>query len=73
MDVLEEKILNSDDKAIIVSQWTSVLNIVSDFLKQKNVTYDSLNGEVPIPKRQEIVNSFNRRSHDPQVRHIELQ
>ncbi|XP_052125675.1 transcription termination factor 2 isoform X2 [Frankliniella occidentalis] len=67
LDLVQEKIADTDDKAIIVSQWTSMLNIISPFLKDLKIKFDSLTGEVPVDKRQEIVNEFNKPHSGPQI------
>ncbi|XP_034665895.1 transcription termination factor 2 [Drosophila subobscura] len=60
MEILKSSILkNNNDKAIIVSQWTSVLHILRDHLESDNMPTLSLNGSVPVKNRQEIVNQFN--------------
>lgn len=59
LQVLEEKILNSSDKAIVVSQWTSVLEILKTHLARKGLRVLSLNGSVPVNKRQDIITEFN--------------
>ncbi|VDK85188.1 unnamed protein product, partial [Litomosoides sigmodontis] len=38
--------LSCGDKCVIVSQWTSLLNILEHHLKQKKVLYTSINGKV---------------------------
>ncbi|XP_034249366.1 transcription termination factor 2 [Thrips palmi] len=67
LDLLEEKLLDSDDKAIIVSQWSSVLNIIAKFLKQMQFKFETLSGEVPVHKRQDIVNDINRKGSGAQI------
>ncbi|KAI8044471.1 transcription termination factor 2 [Drosophila gunungcola] len=60
IDILKSTILmGSDDKAIVVSQWTSVLEILREFLNRDRVPTLSLNGTVPVKSRQDIVNQFN--------------
>lgn len=48
------------DKVVIVSQWTSVLNIVADQLRRKGIHFVELNGKTPIKTRNDIVVSFNQ-------------
>jgi transcription termination factor 2 len=59
MDVLREKVLPTEDKAIIVSQWTSYLNVVRGMLEIENVSYCELNGTVQVKDRNDIVQKFN--------------
>uniref|UniRef100_A0A182JQY3 Transcription termination factor 2 n=1 Tax=Anopheles christyi TaxID=43041 RepID=A0A182JQY3_9DIPT len=62
MQLLEEKIFHTDDKAIIVSQWTSMLDILASHLSERNVPYVSLTGKVPVKFRNDIVVEFNKPS-----------
>ncbi|EPT02698.1 hypothetical protein FOMPIDRAFT_1160247 [Fomitopsis schrenkii] len=50
----------TDEKCIIVSHYTSTLNIVEAFCKSKNYSYHRLDGQTPPQKRQEYVNDFNK-------------
>ncbi|KAK0421389.1 hypothetical protein QR680_015210 [Steinernema hermaphroditum] len=47
------------DKCVIVSQWTSMLNIVERHLKRRDVCYTSITGAIPTEDRQARVDSFN--------------
>lgn len=67
LDLVEKITEDSDDKAIIVSQWASVLKIIEVFLKQMQIRYDTLSGAVPVDKRQDIVNEINKEGRGPQV------
>ncbi|XP_030374475.1 transcription termination factor 2 [Scaptodrosophila lebanonensis] len=59
MDILKSNVLKSKDKAIIVSQWTSVLDLLRDHLEAAKISTLSLNGSIPVKHRQDIVNQFN--------------
>ncbi|EDV94807.1 transcription termination factor 2 [Drosophila grimshawi] len=59
LEILKTNILKSDDKVIIVSQWTSMLDILRDLLQQEKLAALSLNGSIPVKNRQNIVNEFN--------------
>jgi len=59
LEILKTCVLNTDDKAIIVSQWKSVLDIMQDMLVKERLATLSLNGTIPVQKRQDIVNEFN--------------
>ncbi|KAH9924448.1 P-loop containing nucleoside triphosphate hydrolase protein [Fomitopsis serialis] len=50
----------TDEKCIIVSHYTSTLNIVEAFCRSKNYSYHRLDGQTPAQKRQEYVNDFNK-------------
>ncbi|KAF7278216.1 hypothetical protein GWI33_008710 [Rhynchophorus ferrugineus] len=59
LKILKERVLCNDDKAIIVSQWSSYLNLVAIHLNKYNVEFDQLDGKVPVNKRIGIVDRFN--------------
>lgn len=60
MEVYCERVLETDDKAIIVSQWTGYLKIIAGMLDTKGVRYCELNGTVPVKDRNDIVVDFNK-------------
>ncbi|TDL24190.1 hypothetical protein BD410DRAFT_745512 [Rickenella mellea] len=53
---------HTEEKCILVSHYTSTLNIIESFCKKKNYTYLRLDGQTPVSKRQEYVDTFNRSS-----------
>ncbi|KAM7363018.1 transcription termination factor lodestar [Cochliomyia hominivorax] len=64
LETLKNKVLSSGDKAIVVSQWTSVLNILKTHIEQQGVATLSLDGSIPVKNRQDIVTEFNsEKSH----------
>lgn len=64
---LVSDIVKKDEKVIIVSQWTTLLNIVAENLDEiKNATYKKFTGQVAVKDRQDIINSFNH-DIDPRV------
>ncbi|KAH8336448.1 hypothetical protein KR059_010713, partial [Drosophila kikkawai] len=68
MDILKNTILSTrDDKAILVSQWTSVLDILRDHLEKAGMQTLSLNGAIPVKNRQDIVNQFNDPNNNRRV------
>ncbi|EIW82890.1 hypothetical protein CONPUDRAFT_101343 [Coniophora puteana RWD-64-598 SS2] len=52
----------TEEKCIIVSHYTSTLNIIEAYCKAKSYTYFRLDGQTPAQKRQEYVNIFNKSS-----------
>ncbi|XP_003699306.2 transcription termination factor lodestar [Megachile rotundata] len=67
LDTVKE-ILQKNNKMIIVSQWTSVLNIVASCLTSvKGASFSMFTGNVPIKERQGIMDSFNAPHSDPQI------
>ncbi|KAH7888361.1 P-loop containing nucleoside triphosphate hydrolase protein [Phlebopus sp. FC_14] len=53
---------HTEEKCIIVSHYTSTLNIIEAFCKKQSYTYFRLDGQTPAAKRQEYVNLFNKSS-----------
>ncbi|KAJ3901407.1 SNF2 family N-terminal domain-containing protein [Lentinula edodes] len=50
----------SEEKCVLVSHYTSTLNILESFCKKKNYSYFRLDGQTPAAKRQEYVTTFNK-------------
>lgn len=59
LKVLREKVVDTDDKAIIVSQWPSFLKLISRHLQKEHIPYDQLDGSIPVNKRMTMVEKFN--------------
>ncbi|KAG1742218.1 P-loop containing nucleoside triphosphate hydrolase protein [Suillus lakei] len=59
LKVIKER---TQEKCIIVSHYTSTLNLIEAFCKKKSYTYFRLDGQTPAAKRQEYVNTFNKSS-----------
>ncbi|KAF9222619.1 hypothetical protein BS17DRAFT_802837 [Gyrodon lividus] len=57
---------HTKEKCIIVSHYTSTLNIIEVFCKKQSYTYFRLDGQTPAAKRQEYVNVFNKSSQHSQ-------
>lgn len=55
---------NTEEKCVLVSHYTSTLNILEAFCKKKGYSYHRLDGQTPAAKRQEYVNSFNKSSRN---------
>ncbi|XP_045533032.1 transcription termination factor 2 isoform X2 [Pieris brassicae] len=63
MECLNENVLSKPgEKAVVVSQWTSVLSLVERELKAMNVQNVTLSGKVSVPKRPPLIDALN----DPQ-------
>nr|XP_018267086.1 uncharacterized protein I303_01069 [Kwoniella dejecticola CBS 10117]OBR89244.1 hypothetical protein I303_01069 [Kwoniella dejecticola CBS 10117] len=48
------------EKVVVVSNWTSTLNLIQDMLKIRKYPYIRLDGSTPQKQRQDLVDSFNR-------------
>ncbi|XP_063539516.1 transcription termination factor 2-like [Cydia strobilella] len=73
MDCLKKNVLvNKGEKAVVVSQWTSVLSLVQTELKQERVKSVTLSGTVPVPARAALVNALNDPKSDVRVMLLSL-
>lgn len=60
MKVFMEKVSETDDKAVFVSQWSSVLDLFEPLLQKAGIRYVTLTGKVPVKNRPEIIDQFER-------------
>lgn len=67
--MLKDRVLSTGDKAIIVSQWTSLLQLMAQHLKSEGVPFNELNGSIPVHKRMCLVDDFNNPNHPVKVIH----
>lgn len=51
-----------DEKIVVVSNWTSTLDLIEELCKQRRYKARRLDGSTPQKQRQDLVNSFNRES-----------
>lgn len=51
--------IQRQEKAVVVSQFTSVLKLFENHLTSQEIKYLVLNGSTKISHRQDIVQSFN--------------
>lgn len=65
--MVKEKVLHTDDKAIIVSQWPSMLHLIDQQLSQYHVKTELFSGAVPVLLRNKIVDEFNDLKRGPKV------
>lgn len=59
IDILKNDVLSQNDKAVIVSQWSSFLDLIGYHLKEEHIHFDQLDGRVPVIKRMTMVDRFN--------------
>ncbi|XP_049838488.1 transcription termination factor 2 [Schistocerca gregaria] len=71
-DKLSETVLGTEDKAVIISQWTSMLEILAEHLQEMGVRYTILSGSVPVKDRGDIIDKFNRPDRGPKVMLLSL-
>ncbi|XP_025263627.1 transcription termination factor 2 isoform X2 [Camponotus floridanus] len=68
LNMVKEILQKSEDKLIIVSQWTALLNVIASHLSSiKGATFSKFTGNVAIKDRQSIIDSFNSRNSDPRI------
>uniref|UniRef100_A0A2A4JUH4 Transcription termination factor 2 n=1 Tax=Heliothis virescens TaxID=7102 RepID=A0A2A4JUH4_HELVI len=73
MDCLNTEVFaNKGDKAVVVSQWTSVLRLVEDQLKAAGVRCVTLSGAVPVPARPPLLAKINDPKSDVKVMLLSL-
>ncbi|XP_066137668.1 transcription termination factor 2 [Euwallacea fornicatus] len=67
LKVLGENVLSKGDKAVIVSQWSSYLNLIGMHLKETGIDFYQLDGKVPVHKRMDIINKINDPGHPTKI------
>merc|ERR1711988_848503 len=61
MELRKKKDKTGDmEKAVVVSQWTSMLIIMKKHIEEMGLRVAEINGQVPVKDRSGIVNDFNR-------------
>ena len=58
-----------DRKALLFSEWTTMLDLIAPMLAKRKLDYVRLDGSVPQKKRQQLVQSLPKRPELPAVRH----
>ncbi|KAK5051571.1 hypothetical protein LTR84_003223 [Exophiala bonariae] len=59
-NLLQEIHRETDEKVVVVSNYTSTLNLIEQLLSSTGLTYLRLDGSVAAKKRQGLVDQFNR-------------
>lgn len=59
MHLLSHIVFNMSERAVVVSQWTSMLDIIQQACGDANISTVRLDGATPVSKRQDVVDSFN--------------
>lgn len=72
LELLTGAILPAGDKAVVVSQWTSVLSLFREHLEPTGIKYVCLTGEVAVKDRNALVVEFNQRSSGVQLMLLSL-
>ncbi|XP_049878095.1 transcription termination factor 2 isoform X2 [Pectinophora gossypiella] len=73
MDCLHQNVfVHKDHKAVVVSQWTSVLRLVEKELHAAGVKSVTLSGNVPVPARPPLIDKLNDPKSDVRVMLLSL-
>ncbi|KAH3900716.1 related to DNA repair and recombination protein RDH54 [Saccharomycodes ludwigii] len=64
MSLLAEVRQNTDDKVVIVSNYTQTLDIIQNLLISNNMSFSRLDGSIANKQRIVLVNNFNRMSSE---------
>uniref|UniRef100_A0A1B0A8M6 Helicase ATP-binding domain-containing protein n=1 Tax=Glossina pallidipes TaxID=7398 RepID=A0A1B0A8M6_GLOPL len=67
LEILKTSVLKTNDKAIVVSQWIGVLEILGSHLEEAGISTLAFNGQIPVKKRQDIISEFNDPSSKKRV------
>jgi superfamily II DNA/RNA helicase len=57
-DLIDRLFQEEGRKAILFSEWTTMLSLIEPMLRKRKIEYVRLDGSVPQKKRQELVNRF---------------
>ncbi|XP_028847991.1 transcription termination factor 2 isoform X2 [Denticeps clupeoides] len=68
----ELKEIRNNQKSVIVSQWTSMLNTVAVHLKRLDLSFAVIDGTVNPKRRMDLVEEFNTNPKQPQVMLVSL-
>ena len=55
------------EKVIVVSQWTSMLDVIKGHLSKLHIKFTEISGKIPVKARGEIVDNFNQKDRGAQV------
>ena len=55
------------EKVIVVSQWTSMLDVIKEHLVKLRIKHVEISGKIPVKARGEIVDNFNQKDRGAQV------
>ncbi|KAL0963605.1 hypothetical protein UPYG_G00308520 [Umbra pygmaea] len=63
---------NETQKSVIVSQWTSMLNVIAVHLRRMRLSFAVIDGTVNPKRRMDLVEDFNTNPEGPQVMLVSL-
>ncbi|GIY58865.1 hypothetical protein CEXT_191921 [Caerostris extrusa] len=59
LDSLLPSLIEQDHRILLFSQFTMVLDIVEEYMKIKDYKFLRLDGQIPVPERQQLIDKFN--------------
>ncbi len=59
-DLIDSLFAEKDRKAVLFSEWTTMLDITEPLLQERDIPYVRLDGSVPQKKRQQLVHTFQK-------------
>jgi len=57
-ELIEQLFQEDDRKAVLFTEWTTMLNLIQPILDERGLQYVRLDGSVPQKKRQDLLNQF---------------
>jgi len=60
------------EKVIVVSQWTSMLDVIKEHLSKLHIKFTEISGKIPVKARGEIVDNFNQKDRGAQLMLLSL-
>ncbi|KAH7725338.1 SNF2 family N-terminal domain containing protein [Aphelenchoides avenae] len=60
------------DKCVVVTQWTSLFPVIECHLNMARITYTTIEGKVPLKRRQQNIEAFNMEGCGPKVMILSL-
>lgn len=64
-ELFDQLFEEEDRKAVLFSEWTTMLNLIEPLVEQREVDFVRLDGSVPQKKRQQLVHQFQK---DPECK-----
>jgi hypothetical protein len=59
-ELFDQLFAEDNRKAVLFSEWTTMLNLIQPLLDERQIQYVRLDGQVPQKQRQQLVNHFQR-------------
>ena len=64
-NILDELLINADEKVVIFSQWERMTRLIANGLRDRHVKFENLHGGIPSKDREALFTNFN---NDPECR-----